>query len=139
MANAVFHQAIGILPSHHLQNSGIHQEFGNVSVKSISKGFKFDLGLSMSRNGGYSSSKGNSFAVEASTSQNSVVHPISAPSNNSSNEFQKKSSKQFSLCSAFHIQLLKVHIYIHYQTNSGKAFFIWLLKTEHIFLYVTVS
>ncbi|KAG8632971.1 hypothetical protein MANES_18G069600v8 [Manihot esculenta] len=93
MANAVFHQAIWILPSHHLQNSGIHQEFGNVSVKSISKGFKFDLGLSMSRNGGYSSSKGNSFAVEASTSQNSVVDPISAPSNTSSNEFQKKSSE----------------------------------------------
>ncbi|KAJ9167046.1 hypothetical protein P3X46_021728 [Hevea brasiliensis] len=93
MASAVFHPAIGTLLSHHLHNSEFHREFGNVSVKSISKGLKFDVGLSTSRMEGYSSNKRNFSAVQASASQTSLVDPVSTPSNDSTNEFQKKSSE----------------------------------------------
>ncbi|KAG8660401.1 2,3-bisphosphoglycerate-dependent phosphoglycerate mutase 1 [Manihot esculenta] len=94
MASAVFHQAIGTLLSHqHLHNSGFHQEFGNVSVKSISKGFKVDAVLSISRKGGYSAGKRNFSVVQASASQTSVVDPVSTSSNDSTNGIQKKSSE----------------------------------------------
>lgn len=97
MASTVFHQAIGTLLSHqHLHNSGFHQEFGNVSVKSISKGFKVDAVLSISRKGGYSAGKRNFSVVQASASQTSVVDPVSTSSNDSTNGIQKKSSKSVS-------------------------------------------
>ncbi|KAH8508806.1 hypothetical protein H0E87_010812 [Populus deltoides] len=90
MATAVFHQALGTAQSHqHLQNSGSHLEFGNASLKLISKGFKVDIGLS--RRGSYSSWKKKFGVIQASASQTSVVQPVSYPPNNSSDELRKKS------------------------------------------------
>ncbi|KAF2291479.1 hypothetical protein GH714_024603 [Hevea brasiliensis] len=82
-----------LLSHQHLHNSGFHQEFGNVSVNLISKGFKVYTGLSISRKGGYSSGKRNFSVVQGSASQTSVVDPLSTPSNDSKNGFQKKSSE----------------------------------------------
>lgn len=94
MASAIFHQAIWTLQSHqHLHNSVFQQEFGSVSVKSISKGFMIDIGLSMSRKEVYSSRQRNFSVVQASASQTSLVDPVSTPSHDSTNEFQKKSSE----------------------------------------------
>ncbi|CAK7347105.1 unnamed protein product [Dovyalis caffra] len=92
MATAVFHQAVGTAQSHqHLQNSGFYHEFGNSSVKLITKGFKVDTGLS--RRGNYSSCKRTFNVTQASASQTSVVQPVSYPPNNSTDELRKKSSE----------------------------------------------
>ena len=91
METARFHQALGTAQSHqHLQNSGSHHEFGNASLKLISKGFKLDVGLSI--RGCYSSCMRN---IQASTSQTSVVQSVSYTPNNSSDELRRKSSMPF--------------------------------------------
>ncbi|WCJ44514.1 2 3-bisphosphoglycerate-dependent phosphoglycerate mutase 2 [Euphorbia peplus] len=81
MASAVCHPAIGTLQSNQqLQNS--------VSVKSVSLCLKNDFILSTSRR-----EKRNIRLVQASSSQTSVVDPVSTPSNGSSSEFKKKTSE----------------------------------------------
>ncbi|KDP20222.1 hypothetical protein JCGZ_09854 [Jatropha curcas] len=94
MAGAVFHQGIGRLQSYqHFHNSGFHQEVGNVSVKSISKGFHVDIGWSVSRKRGYRSCRTSFTVVRATASQTSVVDPVSTPSHDRTNEHPKKSSE----------------------------------------------
>ncbi|KAJ6774349.1 PHOSPHOGLYCERATE MUTASE 1 HISTIDINE PHOSPHATASE SUPERFAMILY-RELATED [Salix purpurea] len=91
MATARFHQALGTAQSHqHLQNSGSHHEFGNASLKLISKAFKADVGLSI--RGGYSSCMRKSGVIQASTSQTSA-QPVSYSPNNSSDVLRRKSSE----------------------------------------------
>ncbi|XP_065882215.1 2,3-bisphosphoglycerate-dependent phosphoglycerate mutase 1-like [Euphorbia lathyris] len=89
MASAVFHQALGTLQSNQqLHNSGLRQEFGIASVKSVSKCLNNDFRLSTSR----TEKKRNIRLVRASSSQTSVVDPVSSsPSNGSTNELKKKS------------------------------------------------
>ncbi|KAG5245836.1 hypothetical protein OIU77_019574 [Salix suchowensis] len=91
MATSRFHQALGTAQSHqHLQNSGSHHEFGNASLKLISKAFKADVGLSI--RGGYNSCMRKSGVIQASTSQTSV-QSVSYSPNNSSDELRRKSSE----------------------------------------------
>lgn len=87
MAAVAFHQAIGTLQPHGcLNNSGFCQEYGNISVKLVSK---VDFGIL--RGGRYNSSERNVGVVQASTSHTSVFDPVSAPSNNSTADSKKKS------------------------------------------------
>uniref|UniRef100_A0A2N9E188 Phosphoglycerate mutase n=1 Tax=Fagus sylvatica TaxID=28930 RepID=A0A2N9E188_FAGSY len=84
MAAAVLHQAIGTLQPHgFLNNSSLHHEFGENSLRLFSKGFKVKIG--MSRRG--------CCVVKASTSQTSVFDPVSAPSTNNTNSSRKKSNE----------------------------------------------
>ncbi|KAK9270233.1 hypothetical protein L1049_025810 [Liquidambar formosana] len=92
MAAIAFHQAVGTLQSQgYLHNAGFRQEYGNVSVKLISKGFKVDIGLV--RRGSYDSGERNFGVIQASTSQSTVFDPVSSPSNNHTNNSRKKSNE----------------------------------------------
>ncbi|GMP46070.1 hypothetical protein CsSME_00014363 [Camellia sinensis var. sinensis] len=90
MAATSFHQAIGTLQSHGcFINSGCYQEYGNSSLQLISKGFRVDIGRR-----GSSCSRERSFVVsQASTSQASVMNPVSSPSKKTTTDSQKKSSE----------------------------------------------
>ncbi|KAK1555322.1 hypothetical protein Q3G72_024847 [Acer saccharum] len=92
MAAAAFHQPTAAVQSNRvLNNSGAHYEFGNVSMRLIPKGSKVNIQLS--RNGTYGSGKRNFCMIQASSSQTSVVDPVSTPLNNSSGESKKKSNE----------------------------------------------
>lgn len=92
MAAVASHQAIGALHPHgYLSNSGSRHEYGNTSVKLVSKGFKVDVGLF--RCASFNSSERSFGAIQASTSHTTVFDPVASPSNNSTNDSRKKSSE----------------------------------------------
>lgn len=88
MAATAFHQASGTLPSHgYFNNSSLHHEGKNASVRLISKAFRVDVGLSRSVN--HYSKKRNFSATEASSSQTTVVNPVSTPSSKNNGSYKK--------------------------------------------------
>uniref|UniRef100_A0A5B6ZIB1 phosphoglycerate mutase (2,3-diphosphoglycerate-dependent) n=1 Tax=Davidia involucrata TaxID=16924 RepID=A0A5B6ZIB1_DAVIN len=92
MAATAFHQAIGTLQSHgYFDHSGFQQEFGNASMRLISKGIKADFGLL--RRGSYCSRERNFGVLNASTSQTSVFDPVLSPASNTTNHSRKKSNE----------------------------------------------
>ncbi|KAK6130702.1 hypothetical protein DH2020_035556 [Rehmannia glutinosa] len=92
MAATAFHQAIGTLQSRGCySNSGLNQENGIASFRSISKGFKLDIVLL--KRGVYCSRKRSFSAVQASASQTTVFDAVSSPSNSSTSDSKKKSNE----------------------------------------------
>lgn len=92
MATAVFHQTVGPLQSHKTFNVSQHQkELGNFTMSFLSRGFKFDIG--MSRNVTSLSKPTSLRAIHASTSEAPMCNPVLSTSNGSGHESPKKSSK----------------------------------------------
>ncbi|CAL1390395.1 unnamed protein product [Linum trigynum] len=95
MACSAFHQNTGTLQYHHqlrqVSSSGINIECGNVSMKFPLKVSKLEIGLS--RRGAYTGSERSLRGIKASSSQTSVVDPVSSQSNEGTNDLRKKSSE----------------------------------------------
>lgn len=92
MAATAFHHAVGTFHSHgYFNNSSLHQERTNASVRLISKGLKIEVGLL--RRESYCSKKRSHSVIQASSSQYAVVNPVSSPSNNTNNNSHKKSNE----------------------------------------------
>lgn len=89
MANAMLHQTVGALQL--FNNSGIHCEVGSNSVGLLPKLFKVEAAFS--KRGIYSSGERKFSVIQVSASQTSVVDPVLFPSNNSTHDSRKKSSK----------------------------------------------
>ncbi|XP_057503599.1 2,3-bisphosphoglycerate-dependent phosphoglycerate mutase 1-like [Actinidia eriantha] len=86
MAATAFHQAIGTLI-----NSGFQQENGNTSLRLISNGFRVDVGLL--KKGSCRSRGRSSVVAQASSSQTSVLNPVSSPSNNTPTDSREKTNE----------------------------------------------
>ncbi|XP_042494614.1 2,3-bisphosphoglycerate-dependent phosphoglycerate mutase 1-like [Macadamia integrifolia] len=92
MAAAAFHQAVGSIQSYGCCNeSGSQKAFRNYSVKSVSNGHGFNVGLL--RRGSCSTHGWKSGVIQASSSHTSVANPVSAPTNSKSNDSRKKSNE----------------------------------------------
>lgn len=71
-------------------NSGLCPDYGHVSFRSVSKGFKVDVGLL--RGGSFCSRKRSSCVIQASASQATVADEASAPSSATTSDSNKKTS-----------------------------------------------
>ncbi|KAJ4951379.1 hypothetical protein NE237_028211 [Protea cynaroides] len=92
MAAAAFHQAIGAIQTYGCCNeSGSQKAFGNSSVKLVSNGHGFHVGLL--RRGSNSISCWKLGVIQASTSHTSVADPVASPTNRNSNGSRKKSNE----------------------------------------------
>lgn len=92
MAGTVFQQGLGTLQHHrHFGSSAFYQEYGNESLKLISKGFKVNLSL-MSQ-GSFSSNRRNFSVIQASTSHTTIIDPVSTTSNDTSDSKTKTSTR----------------------------------------------
>ncbi|XP_074272644.1 2,3-bisphosphoglycerate-dependent phosphoglycerate mutase 1-like [Silene latifolia] len=88
MASLMFQQAVGTLPSSDFSNSsGCRHDFGNVSVKFVTKECKFRFGYPISDS--VSSCHKRSGVIQASTSPASAVNTISLLSDSSSEKPKK--------------------------------------------------
>ena len=96
MAATAFHQAVGTIQAHGYCNGSRSQnEFGMFSARVMSKGVtRIETGSLKRRD--YSSSGLKLGVIRASTSNTSVVDPVSLPSNNNASDSRKKSRKSFS-------------------------------------------
>ncbi|KVH98573.1 Histidine phosphatase superfamily, clade-1 [Cynara cardunculus var. scolymus] len=94
MAATTFHQVIGTLQSHgYICNSTLHQEFGNTSMRSMTRGFRVEIRpLKRER---YCSRNKSCGSVQASSSsyQISAQDPISTTSNGTFKDPSKNSSE----------------------------------------------
>lgn len=100
MAATTIHQAVGTLQSCRSNgNSGLCPDYGHVSLRSVSKGFKVDVGLV--RGGSYCSKKRGNCVIQASASQATVSDAVSAPSSANSSDSKKKTSMAVHLLNYF--------------------------------------
>ncbi len=94
MAATVFHQWIGGIQVHTCgtdSSRSLNQKSANSSLRFISRGFVIDYGLL--GKGTCISSRCRLCIIHASTSDSSVIDPISSPSHNSIDSSQNTSSE----------------------------------------------
>ncbi|RWR93019.1 2,3-bisphosphoglycerate-dependent phosphoglycerate mutase [Cinnamomum micranthum f. kanehirae] len=93
MAATAFHQAAGTIQAHgYCNDSRSQNEYGMFSARVISKGVtRIETGSLKRRD--YSSSGLKLGVIRASTSNTSVVDPVSLPSNNKASDSRKKSNE----------------------------------------------
>lgn len=96
MAATAFHQAVWTIQARGcFHGSSSQREYGLLSARWVSKGItKIEMGLLKRRD--YSSSGFKLSIIRASTSNTSVVDLVSLPSNNTTSDSRKKSSKSIS-------------------------------------------
>ncbi|KAK4341431.1 hypothetical protein RND71_039932 [Anisodus tanguticus] len=92
MAATTLHQAVGPLQScRNNGTSGLFPDYGHVSLRSVSKGFKVDVGLL--RGGSFCSKKRSTCVIQASAPQATVFGSASAPSSTATSDSKKKTSE----------------------------------------------
>lgn len=100
MAATTIHQAVGTLQSCRSNgNSGLCPDYGHVSLRSVSKGFKVDVGLL--RGGSYCSKKRSTCVIQASASQATVFDAVSAASSANTSDSKKKTSMAVHLLNCY--------------------------------------
>ncbi|XP_043722466.1 2,3-bisphosphoglycerate-dependent phosphoglycerate mutase 1-like isoform X2 [Telopea speciosissima] len=91
-AAAAFHQAIGTIQIYGCCNeSGSQKAFENSSVKLVSNGHGFNIGLL--RRGSSNTHGWKLGVIHATTSHTSMVNPVSSPTNRNSKDSRKKSNE----------------------------------------------
>lgn len=91
MAATTLYQSVGTLQScRNNGNSGLCPDYGHVSFRLVSKGFKVDVGLL--RGGGSCSRKRSTCVIHASATQATVFDEASAPSSTTTSDSTKKTS-----------------------------------------------